>query len=373
MYVNVSKGLMSMYPVILVIDADDVRAQRVARILTLADYRPVVVRQPYQAFERYIQQRFVPAAIVLGQPAIQSHFLFKRLLKHIIDDHKRSVPLVPLTGQVPNDTPLYADALTYPYHRTSKAALEFLSMIWKVVPSTRHPLRKPPQSLVMDTLPASGMLPKVSQELRSSNAHFRQVLKAAHNLIGSERWATLLNDVGLGQYGNIANWPLDNELRETSAEYLSLLNQAVVFSDPGRPAHQLRLWSNYATEISLERRTPSALTQHALKLLSQERVMSLTLNAFVNEMNAIRGEELHMWRQRLDGSYWIVNYSNLYAYGRLSTIKEPQCHVWVASIQGTLNFVNLGDVYEVNEKECSCQTLTGHCLFTVRQRQLSGT
>jgi hypothetical protein len=37
--------------------------------------------------------------------------------------------------------------------------------------------------------------------------------------------------------------------------------------------------------------------------------MSATLNAFVKEMNAIRGEELHFWRQQPDGSYWLINYN----------------------------------------------------------------
>jgi len=57
------------------------------------------------------------------------------------------------------------------------------------------------------------------------------------------------------------------------------------------------------------------------------RVIPATLNAFTHEMNDIRSEELHFWRQRLDSSYWLVHYSNLYAYGRTSASSEPACHV----------------------------------------------
>jgi hypothetical protein len=78
------------------------------------------------------------------------------------------------------------------------------------------------------------------------------------------------------------------------------------------------------------------------------RVITATLNAFTHEMNDIRGEELHFWRPRLDGSYWLVHCSNLYAYGRTSANSEPACHAWFASLQSTLHLVGLDKAREVS-------------------------
>jgi hypothetical protein len=81
----------------------------------------------------------------------------------------------------------------------------------------------------------------------------------------------------------------------------------------------------------------------------------------------MRGEELHFWKPRGDGSYWLVHYSNLYAHGRTRRA-EPSCYVWLASIEATFQLAQVESVYEVSEVECSCQTLTGHCVFLIAPR-----
>ncbi len=97
--------------------------------------------------------------------------------------------------------------------------------------------------------------------------------------------------------------------------------------------------------------------------------MELVLNSFIRQMNEIRGEELHICEQQDDGIYYLVHYSNLYAYGRIALSQQPACHVWLASLQATLRLVGLDTIWEVIEQECSCQTLTGHCVFVIRPKQ----
>ncbi|MBA2682306.1 MAG: hypothetical protein H0U76_28425 [Ktedonobacteraceae bacterium] len=356
-----------MYPVILVIDADEMRAQRMGRLLTLTGYRPFLVARPYDAFERALQEGIFPEAILLGQSDITSHYLFQRLLQHLAQLSNKQIPLLLLPALIVDTVPLLADPSSLSFHLLSKACIEVLRPLWKNSSLPSNDLRIQQQAFVLTVLPAHEIQPRISRRLHSRNSHFRQILKAAHELIGDEQWQSIITDVGLAHYCQVDNWPADNDERAISAEYLSYLNQAVAFSKPGDPASQLRLWGDYATALSLQKRTPSALTQQVLKLLPMDRTISAVLNAFTQEMNEIRGEELHLWRRQPDGSYWLVHYSNLYAYGRTSAT-QPACHVWEASLARTFRLVGLDAMLEVRESECSCQTLTGHCLFVITPR-----
>ncbi|MFL5629475.1 MAG: hypothetical protein ACJ788_28190, partial [Ktedonobacteraceae bacterium] len=293
--------------------------------------------------------------------------VFQRLMKRLTQQGNKDIPILLLPNKIVNTIPLLADPSSGSCHILSNACLEILEPLWRVLPYTRQDFRQAPRSITLDTLPTYGLPARVSQQLRSRNSHFRQILKAARELIGETKWENIISDVGLAHYRQEAYWPEDSDDRTIPAEYLSCLNQAVAFSQPANPASQLRSWGDYATALSLQKRKPSVLTQQALKLLPTERVMSATLNAFVKEINTIRGEELHFWRQHHDGSYWLIHYSNLYAYGRITT-SQRACHVWQSSIECTLRYVGLKNSWDVTEAECSCQTLTGHCLFTIQPR-----
>ena len=355
-----------MHPIILIIDADEIRAQRVARILTLADYHPLVVAHPYQAFERILKEACKPEVILLGQRDIKHSILFQRLMKQLMQEQQHEPPSLALPSLVPNKIPLYADPSSIAiHHRFSTTCIELLETLWHVHAQTRRSFAKAQTSLTIDVLPSIGLQPRISQSLLSRNSHFRQILKVAYRVIGETDWGALIGDVGLAHYRNSTDWPLDNDERTIPAHYLSCLHQAVALSRRNLPAEQLHLWSQYATEMSVQRRTPSLLTQQALKLLPQDRLMITALNAFVKEMNDIRGEELHFWRYRPNSGYWLIHYSNLYAYGRIALNSQPGCAVWIAALECMLKVVNLHHDWKVSEKECSCQTLTGHCLFAI--------
>lgn len=356
------------YCQVLVIDADEQRGQRLARILTLAHYRPTVTSSPFQAMERTLDGAPAPDAIVLGRLDPQQEFLLTRLVQRQLRDYAETVPLIAMPPNVTDEPPILVDPYQPYFHMASRACTEVLEVVWRALPRTRVDLRMAEHSLVLSVLPPQGFQPRVSARLRSTNSHFRQMMQAAYDLLGEQRWRQLIGDVGLAQYQDMRDWPPDNDERDIPAEYLSLLHQAVAFSDLSDPAGQLRRWSEIGTQALLSRRRASALVQQALKLFSAEQLIAMVLKTYTSEMNEIRGEALHEWQQRPDGSYCLVHYSNLYVYGRTYQ-RQPSCHVWLASLEAALRAVSLETAFEVIEMECSCQTLTGHCVFLIRPRE----
>ncbi len=382
----------SIPPRLLLVDANEERAQRLARILTLADYRPCIAKTPLQAFGRLLQESSLPQAIIIGWIDDRSRFAFTRLFQWMVSEQGQNIPIIALPQSryilirllqqlayelrrdipftvllrpVPDEAPLIAHPSSPAVHVVSRASAQVLEGIWRVLPATRNSFRAARHSLVLDVLPLTDLQPRVSRKLRSRNSHFRQLLRAAHELIDPAQWDTLLRDVGLGSYCSLDAWPPDDDEHTIPAEYLSCLNQAVAFSRPDDPVGQLLRWGNRSTRLSLEKRVPSTLSQQALKVFPEERAMSAALSAFTGEMNRIRGEDLHVWKRWSDGSYRVVHYSNLYAYGR---VRRPQmaCHAWVASIEAMLSLLQLDSTWTVSEIECSCQTQTGHCVFALQ-------
>lgn len=359
------------YPIFLVIDPDEARGERLARLLTLANLRVVLTNSPVMAFGRYLQEPFDARAILLGAVEDQGGTVLGRLTQRMSQQFGRLVPTIPIPFHVPDSPPLVA-LETNPFvpaqtHMIARECLPILEQIWAIAPEARPRLELAEYALTLSLLPGQGLPAHITQLRRSRNSHFRQVLSTARDLIGAHRWDAAMLDVGMGVLRDPRNWPADTDERAIPPEYLTLLHQAVAFSNAVDPEAQLRRWSELGTQLSLKEHTPSAITQQALKLLSKEQVMNATLKAYTNEMNEVRGETLQEWQRRPDGCYWVVHYSNLYTYGRLRT-ERPECHLWLESIEATLRLVHLDEAWEVVEKECTCQTQTGHCLFVVRQR-----
>jgi len=412
-------SVYSSQPAILLIDADAARGQRLASALTLADFAVCVASTPYQAMERALREPITPTVVVLGQGDWQARatdMVMRRLYARFYERATQpiatlylpspSTPSYSPIGARPSYPPTAAPRPTtrpasnpasnpaypstpssYPSQpsrptpsddlsriegmgrlpATQTKGAQLLEQIWRLAPETNRDRSPNADALVYTQLPMYGLKPRVAQQLLSSNDHARQVIEAAYEVIGAGRWAEAMADVGLAQVALPANWPPENDERAIPAPLFSQLNAAVERSWPANPAEQLRRWSDAGTETSLARHSPSWLAQQVIKHLPHERALSIALNGFTTELNNTRGEELHFWKPRGDGSFWLVHYSNLYAYGRARR-PEPTCFVWLASIEATLRLVQVDSVYEVSEVECSCQTLTGHCVFLIEPR-----
>jgi len=356
------------YPSLLVIDADEERAQRLVRILTLANYHPLVEPTPAHAFKRVLDQPLAIQAVLLGTVSNQHRFFLQRILQQLAYKQGLNVPVVSLPAYIPDKIPLYADAQLSTFHVASQSCLRLLDSIWNIVPFTRSDLKMNKGAMVSKLLPAYGIQPRVAQKLLSRNSHFRQMLQAAYDLMSIDQWEMLISDVGLAQYRRQTDWPPIDDAYAVPAEYLSCLNQAVAFSQPEHPIEQLRRWSSNATQASLEENTSSPMMRRMFNFASPIQMMRGTLKAYTREMDEIRGEPLHDWIALPNGNYWLVHYSNLYTYGRAARQRsQPMCHVWLASIEATLRMVHLDIAWKVVELECSCQTQTGHCLFGFQQ------
>src|SRR6266567_5571345 len=200
---------------------------RHARILTLADYRPCIAKTPLQAFGRLLQESSLPQAIIIGWIDDRSRFAFTRLFQWMVSEQGQNIPIIALPQSrhilihllqqlayelrrdipftvllrpIPDEAPLIAHPSSPAVHVISRAAAQVLEGIWRVLPATRNSFRAARHSLALDVLPMTDLQPRVSRKLRSRNSHFRQLLRAAHELIDPAQWDTLLRDVGLGSY-----------------------------------------------------------------------------------------------------------------------------------------------------------------------------
>jgi len=358
----------SLFPTLLLIDAETERAQKLARLLTLAGYRPLVASAPLPALQRLLQTPFTPEAILLGQIDFgNAHSILPHLLARLRQQSGEAIPTLGVPDTIPDEPPLGASSASMLVHTPAPQALKALEPLWQTLPHTRWYSNSVQPSLVVSTLPDYQLKPRVTQEARSSNAHFRLILQAAYEVIGAAAWDQALSDVGLARYRLLADWPPDDKTRAIPAEFPSLLHQAVAFSAPAHPIEQVSRWSEWGTHASFSKRSISGLTKQAVKLMPKNRLLALTLQRFAQEMDDIRGEALHAYIPWEAGDCWLVHYSNLYIYGRLAP-PETTCQVWLSSLETTLRLVGLEEMYLVSEIECSSQTQTGHCLFAIQSR-----
>jgi hypothetical protein len=357
------------YPSLMIIDADEQRAQRLAGMLTLANYRPHVATTPVGAFKRSFQETAALKGILLGKVSKEQRFTLRRFLQQLMDRHRVKLPIIPVSTQTPDGISFYDRSLSPAFQMISPSCNEILQEIWRILPATSSNPRLVRRSLVMHVLPYFGVETRISQKMRSRNSHFRQMLKAAYDLMDADQWEALMVDVGLAQYSRMSGWPPYDDSYAIPAEYLSCLNQAVAFSYPQDPVAQLRRWGAKAGQISSGEKAPSLLKQQALKFATPQQALAAMLKTFTREMNEIRGEALHEWRPLTDGNFWLIHYSNLYAYGR-AALPKPQsmCHAWIAYLEAMLSRAQLDHLWEVIELECSCHTQSGHCLFGFRRR-----
>src|SRR5579859_3666268 len=130
------------YPSLLIIDADEERAQHLARILTLANFHPMVEPTPANAFKRVLDQPMAIQAILLGAVSKQYRFFLQRILQQLTYTQELNLPVVNLPLHIPNEIPLYAaDQEVSTFHVASQSCLRMLDSIWNIVPFARSDLR----------------------------------------------------------------------------------------------------------------------------------------------------------------------------------------------------------------------------------------
>jgi hypothetical protein len=350
--------------VLVIIDTDTVRTQRLARLLTLAGLRALVTTTTYQAFNRCLQEHFVPRAILIGQNEEITSTLFSRFSQHLTHELKYEVPVIRIgNAHLVDGNLLQADErISTRIHQVSSLNSDLLKKIWQVLPSARISLEHNENALVLNSLPKIGLNPRVTHLNRCTALHFWEEINAAKKVIPPAQWELLLTDVGLAQFCQEEQWPDKNGQQTITADHFALLMRAILFSHPTQPAKRAYDWAMLVDAEILEKPALVFLFHQVSKFIGQDRVVRIILSETAKATNEIRGEDLAEYKRLDDGSYVFVAYSNMFMYGFMGAT-QPSCYMWIASFNKGLEMNNLHKRWKVREIECSGVSHTGHCVF----------
>jgi hypothetical protein len=215
-------------------------------------------------------------------------------------------------------------------------------------------------SSAIRTLQMMGVKPARARGRFILNSHVSNLIHVARDVTGV-RWPEIAYTAGLAQY--VDQDPPNDEQLATPVEYLARLNEAFETIYGAEAEDQLRAWGRRATERWL------AEGRHGMggprRLVpGRQRKLAGIVRSFSEAMDNVRGEHTHAWLQVDEFQFWLVNFSNMFALGRIKTVKS--CHVWVATIEAILRWAGLANDWYVEEVECGCVTGTFDCVFAIR-------
>ncbi len=192
------------------------------------------------------------------------------------------------------------------------------------------------------------------------NSHFSNLVHVARDVTG-DRWPEIAYAAGLVQY--IEQDPPHDEQLSSPVESLSRLNEAFETVYGPEAEDMIRAWGRRATERWL------AEGRHGMggprRLVpGRQRKLAGVVKSFTEAMDNVRGEHTHAWLQVDEHQFWLVNFSNMFALGRIKTVKS--CHVWTSTIETILRWAGLANDWYVEEVECGCVTGTFDCVFAIR-------
>jgi hypothetical protein len=210
------------------------------------------------------------------------------------------------------------------------------------------------------TLEMMGVKPSRARGRFILNSHVANLIHVARD-VTADRWPEIAYSAGLAQY--LEEDPPNDEQLATPVEYLSSLNEAFerVYGHEAEDA--IRAWGRRATERWL------ADGRHGMggprRLVpGRQRKLAGVVKSYTEAMDQVRGEHTHAWLQVDAHQFWLVNFSNMFALGRIKAVKS--CTMWTASIETILRWAGLANDWYVEEVECGCVTGTFDCVFAIR-------
>ena len=215
-------------------------------------------------------------------------------------------------------------------------------------------------SSAIRTLQMMGVKPARARGRFILNSHAANLIHVARDVTGV-RWPEIACTAGLAQY--VDQDPPSDEQLATPVEYLGRLNEAFETSYGPEAEDQLRAWGRRATERWLAEGRHGMGGPRWLVPGRQRKLAGIVKN-FSEAMDNVRGEHTHAWLQVDEYQFWLVNFSNMFALGRIKTVKS--CHIWVATIEAILRWAGLANDWYVEEVECGCVTGTFDCVFAIR-------
>jgi serine/threonine protein kinase len=210
------------------------------------------------------------------------------------------------------------------------------------------------------TLELMGVRPARARGRFILNSHFSNLVHVAREVTG-DRWPEVAYAAGLVQYIE-QDAPHDDQL-SSPVESLSRLNEALETIYGPEAEDMIRAWGRRATERWL------ADGRHGLGgarrfVPGRQRKLAGLVKNFSEAMDNVRGEHTHAWLQVDEHQFWLVNFSNMFALGRIKTVKS--CYVWTSTIETILRWAGLANDWYVEEVECGSVTGTFDCAFAIR-------
>ena len=192
------------------------------------------------------------------------------------------------------------------------------------------------------------------------NSHVSNLVHVARDVAG-DRWPEIAYAAGLVQY--VEQDPPHDDQLSSPVESLSRLNEAFETVYGPEAEDMIRTWGRRATERWL------ADGRHGMggprRLVpGRQRKLAGVVKSFTEAMDQVRGEHTHAWLQVDAHQFWLVNFSNMFALGRIKAVKS--CDIWTASIETILRWAGLANDWYVEEVECGCVTGTFDCVFAIR-------
>ncbi len=216
-------------------------------------------------------------------------------------------------------------------------------------------------SSAIRTLQMMGVKPARARGRFILNSHVANLIHVARDVTGT-RWPEIAYTAGLAQY--VDQDPPNDEQLATPVEYLGRLNEAFETIYGPEAEDQLRAWGRRATERWLAEGRHGMGGGPRWLVPGRQRKLAGIVKSFSEAMDNVRGEHTHAWLQVDEFQFWLVNFSNMFALGRIKTVKS--CHVWVATIEAILRWAGLANDWYVEEVECGCVTGTFDCVFAIR-------
>ena len=215
------------------------------------------------------------------------------------------------------------------------------------------------------TLELMGVRPARARGRFILNAHFSNYVHLAR-MVSGDRWPEVAYAAGLVQYIE-QDAPNDEQL-SSPVEGLSRLNEAFETIYGPEAEDMIRAWGRRATERWL------AEGRHGLGgarrfVPGRQRKLANVVKNFTEAMDSVRGEHTHAWLQVDEHQFWLVNFSNMFALGRIKTVKS--CYVWTSQIETILRWAGLANDWYVEEVECGSVTGTFDCAFAIRASETS--
>jgi hypothetical protein len=193
------------------------------------------------------------------------------------------------------------------------------------------------------------------------NSHFFNAFQTAMHVAG-DRWQDLLLAAGMQEY--LLNTPADDAQHGTPLVHMAILNEAFEEVFGSYALEKLRRWGVLHQELEIERDKKSGARRRSMRLMppGHRRRISFLLKSYTEQMDAVRGERLHVWRQ-VEEDFWVAFFDSAYVLGRRKS--QPSCHAITGSLEALLRWAGLANSWMVQEIECGCVTGTNDCVFAI--------